>query len=287
MNKLFVFTSNIYILKNINHNNQQVSIAPWENKRLTQSMSFMCIFEKVWAWNQPVPVWQWRTTQRVKIPQHCLQGQLRSRDKLFLWGCAMWKKTVVVRTWPLNVWAALTYKKICLVRDNQSSLKCDLTKTRLTAWRHRTCVTLALGCSGLMTSCLPVVYRILSESGPQATEYTGEPGQHAGTTLPTGDRRIGTSADITHSPGGRGGCVEGGGLSFDSYFQSFSAEVSHFSWALTSFSLQPDPQSSRQLGLACACMSVCVCMRAGPKAWHLTPSPGACGFSHMPAAHMI
>jgi len=38
-----------------------------------------------------------------------------------------------------------------------------------------TCIGLAAACRGLMTSCLPLVYSIWSESGLQDTEYTGMP----------------------------------------------------------------------------------------------------------------
>lgn len=40
---------------------------------------------------------------------------------------------------------------------------------------NSTCKTLTFGWRGLITSCFPEVQRTFSESGPQATEYTGVP----------------------------------------------------------------------------------------------------------------
>ena len=52
-------------------------------------------------------------------------------------------------------------------------------------WVKLTIVGLALACSDLMTSCLPLVKRTWSESGPHATPYTAVPEKcnHAKSTL--------------------------------------------------------------------------------------------------------
>lgn len=57
-----------------------------------------------------------------------------------------------------------------------------------------------------------MVYRTLSESGPQATEYTGDPGGHGGeqSQRPMTIESVRTSADDTHKEreGGREGGVQ-------------------------------------------------------------------------------